>query len=227
MRGDDARGHRLTALVALVAGDRAILAADQGVWGPDGRIQSFESKLHHVEAARSVVAAQGVFSQAHFRAVVQTAEGLKHLHALIVQFMTRNVAWAEGDKLWPGNEGLMRVAGASWFAGSPVIWGIGQDLSAASLEPMNLGTLWVSPNVDWSAAIGQPIHGREAAATLGPVDALAIMEAQRRVLDQPKGSALPISLAGGGCDVAVVDASGVSIDTLKIWPDVIGERISA
>lgn len=216
----------MTAIVAFVAGDRAVLAADQAVWRPDGQIIRFESKLTYVPGARSVVAAQGVFSQELFRCLIETARDLRHLHDRILRFMDRNVAWSDGESEWPGYTGLMNVAGASWFEDGPVIWGMSQKFQNGPLEPMNLGTLWVSPNVDWSAAIGRPIHGREAVSTLGRDDALTIMEAQRLVIDHPPGCAVPIHMAGGGCDVAVVETSGITIDTLKLWPDVIGERIS-
>lgn len=217
----------MTAVVAFLAAEGAVLAADRAVWGPDGRVTTFQSKLIYVENAASVVVGQGIFSQALFRLLIEEARDLADLHKRVVRFMRGNARRVSDDPRWQGvsYDGAMSVYGASWFEGRPVIWGVGADLRPGeALEPLDVGAFRVAPDVDWSAALGREVRTREDVASLSPHDALAIMEAQRLKTDDALGLG-PLHLAGGGCDLAVVNGDEICIRTLKMWPDVIGERI--
>lgn len=219
----------MTAVIAWLGRDCGYLAADQGAWGPDGRIIYFESKLVHVAAAQTVLAVQGTYNPDLFYLVVMAARDLRDLHDRIIRYMGRNldeVATHAAAGRWPGATGQMRVTGVSWFEDAPALWGIFHDLEGP-LEPKNLGSFYLGPLVNWSEAVGRRIDTAESVATLSPQDALAIMEAQRQQLEPDQPAGVPLHIVGGGCDVAQIDAAGVSIDTLKLWPDVIGERISA
>ena len=218
----------MTSIVTFVTDRTAVIAADQAIWGPDGRVTAFESKLVLVERAHSVVAAQGIFSQQLFRLVVVASRDLPDLHERIARFVKSNADRLASDSDWEGvnHDGQMAVWGASWFEDAPVIWGTPSTTPDQPFEIMNLGSLYVSPKVDWSAALGRTVETREDVASLAPADALAIMEAQRRYTDETLGLG-PLHCAGGGCDVAVVGADAVNLGTLQLWPDRIGERISA
>lgn len=218
----------MTAVVAFLSGEGAVLAADRAVWGPDGSVTAFQSKLIYVEGAASVVVGQGIFSQALFRLVIEEARHLADLHRRVIRFMRGNARRVSDDPRWRGvhYDGAMNVYWASWFEGKAVIWGVGTDLRPGQpVEALNMGALSVAPDVDWSAALGREVRTREDVASLAPHDALAIMEAQRLKTDDALGLG-PLHLAGGGCDLAVVNGDEISIRTLKLWPDVIGQRIS-
>lgn len=216
----------MTAINAFVGKGVAHLSADTAVWGPDGRIVRFKSKLMQCRAARSVVAGSGIFLQDVLEWQIARATTLRELHEIAARFVMTNKARLENDRAWAdwGGRALMTLVGVSWFENEPAMWVIGDD--AGDFEPRRIGALRVSPMVDWSAAIGHPVVSRGDVAELEPRGAAkAIMSAQRKQTHET--GAGPLHCVGGKCQLATVSATGVDIETLHAWPDRLGQRITA
>lgn len=77
-----------------------------------------------------------------------------------------------------------------------------------------------------AALLGRPCD-MSSAADFDPVDdGIALMEAQRWMTWAPIDGGAAVPRCGGGLMFAKVDASGVSVEVLRTWPDEIGEIIA-
>ena len=214
----------MTAIVTWRSPGAALIAADRAIWWPDGTVMAFERKLVEVHHARSVVAAQGVFSARLFRRSIRGARDLPALLERVTEFVATNPARIDHQPDWTsrGCFGEMRVFGASWVGGEPVVWFLDPG-EAAVMET----SLRYAPDIDLSAALGRSVTCRADVATLTPQDAVAIMKAQRSTVTDPDHAVgAGVHLAGGGVDLAVVHAGGIAIQRVHAWAsDQIGERI--
>lgn len=216
----------MTAINAFMGAGVAHLSADTAVWGPDGRVIRFMSKLVQCAAAASVVAGSGIFMQDLLEARIRRARSLRELHDIASRFAKTNKERVTGESAWAEwvNRCAITLVGASWFEGEPAIWVINGDLG--DFEPRRVGALRVSPLVDWSEAIGRPVTTGDDVAALNPQSAArAIMAAQRKQTHDT--GAGPLHCVGGSCELATVSADGIAIETLHTWPDRLGERITA
>ncbi|TDH38573.1 hypothetical protein E2A64_05585 [Pseudohoeflea suaedae] len=92
-----------------------------------------------------------------------------------------------------------------------------RECGICSLSPL--------PSEQMETVLGKPLASREDVFALDPeIDGLKIMEAQRRTLVTVPGIQEPIPTVGGSCDLAMVSAAGISVKTLKTWPDEIGSH---
>lgn len=219
----------MTASIALVGSAGAMLAADAAVWHPDGTLSRFGGKIICVPGAASVVMGHGVFSSNLLRLMIVGAPSLDDLWGRLQEFAAANPERVQRDADWPDEMGEITFRGASWADGRGIWWELSKrehgDYGVVGAD----GGLRFSPVIEGhlSDVVGRPMTTRAHAATLTPPEIFAIMDAQRRRLDDAPGMG-PIHCAGGWCDLATVNASGIKVATIGEWPrDRPGERIAA
>lgn len=219
----------MTASIALVGSVGAMLAADAAVWHPDGTLSRFGGKIIRVPGASSVVMGHGVFSSNLLRLMIVGAPSLDVLWSRLQEFAMANPARVQRDDGWPDEMGEITFRGASWSEGRGIWWELSKsehgDYGVVGAD----GGLRYSPDIagDLTEVVGRPMTTRQHAATLTPPEIFAIMDAQRRRLDDAPGMG-PIHCAGGWCDLATVTAEGIKVERIGEWPqDRVGERIAA
>ena len=216
----------MTAVAAFALPDAAYLASDTAIWGPDGRVQSFETKVISLSAIRTAIVATGVLQRGLLKVMAEEARDLIDLQAIIAEYLSENPARIAADPRWrpmAAQAEKVAIRGASWINGAAVLWTI--DPEFGDLDVRHLGAAWWAPDVDMVQAAGREVTSREDVYALDPSAIVGrMMDEQRKVtLDLGFG---PIHVCGGACRMATITAAGVKVTTLKRWPnDRIGERI--
>lgn len=121
----------------------------------------------------------------------------------LVRFSAHNLPFAFADKEAPLKVHQLAPAGGYYAANNASM----QTLMECGVRP--------------------PDHNERLGAYLKRMGG-ALMEAQRRTpanLLADERSAEPQYLIGGQCDLTIVTREGVSVETIKTWPDRIGEKI--
>lgn len=213
----------MTAVNVLATPLVGFLSADAAVWNADGTVREVASKIIVCPGARTAVAARGVFSQGFLRLALHRQSTVEAVIEAAQTFVRSNAARVEADASWSGWAGSIEIKGVSWYGDKVVSWTVGDKHA----EPMLITGLRYSPDLDVSLsdALGAPVHSSAAFAALDPrASFLALMEAQRRMTFETVAGGL--HCVGGRCELAVVTERGVAVETLRTWPDEIGQRIT-
>ena len=211
----------MTAVNVFATSQAGYLSADAAVWNADGTLREIASKIIVVPAAKTAVGARGIFSQGFLRFALSSQQTVESVIDAAEKFAKRNKDRVAADRSWSGWEGGIEIYGVSWHGGEAVSWVISDTYP----ETMKVIGLRYSPDVDLSAAVGRDIASSAAFAALDPKTGfLDLMVVQRRLLIETTVGGM--HCVGGRCDLATVTADGVKVETLKVWPDRIGRRIT-
>lgn len=229
----------MSGFISAQSGSEVCLLTDGAGYDNDGVIRSLGRKVTVGKVAKIAVTTRGnaLIGEKHQRRLCDTADVIG-VDGAIACFRAALPELASDPRhggldflhwhiaAWSETMGLVRFSAHNL----PMPFSDGEEpLHLTLVEPGKSYTAATNANAQTLIECGVTSRmGGESFSDFLERSGAAIMEAQRRTpakLLEGQHSAEPQYLIGGQCDLTIVTQHGVSMKTLKTWPDKIGDKI--